>query len=110
MNVSLRCVTFEYPQEEYPSNVSAAIAASPMPITILFFGALTELTRTDRLLLDTETDGISDLAKLRMHLERLYPGLTGKPYRTAINLEFAGESDPLRDGDEVAFLPPYAGG
>ncbi|MBI1193760.1 MAG: molybdopterin synthase sulfur carrier subunit [Bacteroidetes bacterium] len=81
-----------------------------MPITVLFFGALTELTKTDRLALDAQADAFIDLAGLNTHLEQLYPGLSDKPYRVAINQEFAGEGDPLRDGDEVAFLPPYAGG
>jgi len=28
----------------------------------------------------------------------------------AVNLEYAGPERPLRDGDELAFLPPVAGG
>lgn len=36
------------------------------------------------------------------------------PFRTAIsvavNAEFARFSSPLRDGDDVAFLPPVSGG
>lgn len=30
--------------------------------------------------------------------------------RVAINHQFAGWEDPLRDGDELAFLPPITGG
>jgi len=81
-----------------------------MPITVLFFGVLTELTNMERVELAADAGALSDLAKLRMHLEGLYPGLIGKPYRVAINQEFSGEGHDLRDGDEIAFLPPYAGG
>ena len=39
----------------------------------------------------------------------------GLPFRmtelhVAVNHEFTGADSPLRDGDIVAFLPPFAGG
>ena len=79
-----------------------------MPITVLFFGSLTEVTQAERV--ELAGPAALDVQALRLYIERLYPGLTGKPYRVAINQEFSGEGDALRDGDEVAFLPPYAGG
>ena len=34
----------------------------------------------------------------------------GRPYRVAVNHSLAPTSTILRDGDEVAFLPPVTGG
>jgi len=36
--------------------------------------------------------------------------LDGLPFRIAVNQEFATETDPLADGDEVALIPPVQGG
>lgn len=33
-----------------------------------------------------------------------------KHIRVAINTDYAGMEDPLREGDEVVFIPPVAGG
>jgi molybdopterin converting factor subunit 1 len=40
------------------------------------------------------------------------PGLAVwlRPPLVAVNLEYAGAESPLSTGDEVAFLPPIAGG
>ena len=34
----------------------------------------------------------------------------GKRILVAVNEKFAGDADPVRPGDTVAFLPPVAGG
>ncbi|MFQ6539939.1 MULTISPECIES: MoaD/ThiS family protein [Aphanothece] len=41
-------------------------------------------------------------------LEACQPGATG--IRIAINQRFASADQPLRPGDELAFLPPISGG
>jgi molybdopterin converting factor small subunit len=79
-----------------------------MPINVLFFGSLTAITQVERV--EFACTDTLDVEGLRLHFERMYPNLIGKPYRVAVNQEFAGEGAALRDGDEVAFLPPYAGG
>ena len=45
-------------------------------------------------------------------LETRYPRLGNllAQGRVAVNAEFAEESLPLRDGDEVAWMPPMSGG
>lgn len=82
-----------------------------MPLTILFFGSLTELTGVHQM----EWPVQDSLWSLKEALEQRYPGLEKRPYRLTLNLEFIDERHDglvkaLRDGDEVAFLPPYAGG
>ena len=50
-----------------------------------------------------------DLAR---DLAALYPRLGDllEHGRVAVNAEFADAATPLRDGDEVAFMPPMSGG
>jgi len=52
------------------------------------------------------------VADLRGQLEREHAafGAPGARLRVAVNRELAPESHPLAEGDEVAFLPPVAGG
>ncbi len=43
-------------------------------------------------------------------LEGLFPGLRLEGGMAAVNQALAGADTPLREGDEVAFLPPVSGG
>jgi molybdopterin synthase sulfur carrier subunit len=55
-----------------------------------------------------------DVARLREHLAARGPALGGLlrsgSLLVAVNREYAAAETPLRDGDEVAFLPPVTGG
>lgn len=59
----------------------------------------------------TDTETVRDLIG---KLEAEYPGLSDKidaaRAQVAVNQEFAKFDAPLRDGDEVAFIPPMSGG
>ncbi|MDQ3388000.1 MAG: MoaD/ThiS family protein [Gemmatimonadota bacterium] len=52
------------------------------------------------------------VADLVQALRAMVSGLAALPASPAIavNLEYAPLSTPLQDGDEVAFIPPVAGG
>ncbi len=45
-------------------------------------------------------------------LVREFPDLAAyeRSLSTAINADYARMNDPVRDGDEIAFLPPVSGG
>jgi molybdopterin converting factor small subunit len=45
-------------------------------------------------------------------LRSAHPRLAGyeQPPLTAVNEAYASPDDPLRDGDELVFIPPVAGG
>ena len=45
-------------------------------------------------------------AWLREH----HPPLRERRFRVAVNQRYAGEGEPLADGDEVALIPPVSGG
>jgi molybdopterin converting factor subunit 1 len=39
-----------------------------------------------------------------------HPQLAEQRYRPAVNQEYVDSATPLRDGDEVVFIPPVSGG
>jgi len=79
-------------------------------VTIRLFARLRELTGTSELS-RTVPDGSSagDAWKL---LAAEFPAIAdyGRSISCAVNEEYSRMSTPLRDGDEVAFLPPVSGG
>jgi molybdopterin converting factor small subunit len=77
-----------------------------MALRVLFFGALQDCTGTHALL----HEPAADVVALRRRLEERYPCLAGQSYRFAVNAEMAAGAAALADGDEVALLPPFAGG
>ncbi|TVP75673.1 MAG: MoaD/ThiS family protein [Gemmatimonadales bacterium] len=54
--------------------------------------------------------GALPLARVRALLEERHPGLSGVPYRIAVDQEFVDDSTPVRSGAELALLPPFSGG
>ncbi|MBI5611575.1 MAG: molybdopterin converting factor subunit 1 [Gammaproteobacteria bacterium] len=74
-------------------------------VTIRYFASLRErLGRAEEVL---DLEGIRTVAEV-------WARATGEPLPAntlvAVNLEYADFSQPLRDGDEVAFFPPVTGG
>jgi molybdopterin converting factor subunit 1 len=81
-----------------------------MFVTLRLFARLREITGRPELRLQVP-DGY-DARALWDHLAREYPGLDpyGGSISCAINEEYAKFTTRLKDGDEVAFLPPVSGG
>lgn len=73
---------------------------------ILFFGALSDLVTGENLKDRTFTDTDS----LDEYIRSNFPKIKDHTYRIAVNLELIGKNTILKDGDEIAFLPPFAGG
>jgi molybdopterin converting factor small subunit len=77
-----------------------------MKVTVLFFGVLAELT--DTVVKDyREVKSVSDL---RLRLEDDFPEIVHYKFRISLNNEIINNDPLLNDGDEVALLPPFAGG
>lgn len=79
-----------------------------MTITIKYFGIIAEETgkHEEIVKLDSEEYGIDAL--INECISKY--GLTDtKSIQVAVN-QSIGKSDVLKDGDEVAFLPPFSGG
>jgi sulfur-carrier protein len=78
-------------------------------VTLLFFAQCADWMRCRELRVPLpEPARIQDLMESLPALAPLknYQGLL----RVAVNREFAGFEDRVREGDEIAFLPPVSGG
>ncbi|MEQ9527026.1 MAG: molybdopterin converting factor subunit 1 [Parvibaculaceae bacterium] len=79
---------------------------------ILYFGRLMDVTGTPAETLPLPAS-IKDTNALRIWLdtERGCGGaLLEKTVRLAINSEIVADPHPVKDGDEIAFMPPVGGG
>jgi molybdopterin synthase catalytic subunit len=81
-----------------------------MQVTVKWFGPLREATGTKELGVRLP-DGarLHDLAALLAREHEAFAAMASR-LRAAVNQEVAEADAPLADGDEVAFLPPVAGG
>lgn len=77
-----------------------------MKVTVLFFGVLTEVTGTGT---KFYTD-VRDLEDLRIRIADEFPETIHYNFRVSVNNEIVSENHELQDGDEIALLPPFAGG
>ena len=81
-----------------------------MKVRARFFALYRERMGRDQLEVELGDDAV--VADLIQHLDRQYPHLSSNPQRivVAVNQEYAGHEHPLREGDEVVFIPPVSGG
>jgi molybdopterin converting factor small subunit len=77
-----------------------------MDISVLFFGVLAEVTGTSR----KHYCDIKSFVDLKYRIEDDFPELVHYNFRIAVNNVIINEDLLLRDGDEVAYMPPFAGG
>ena len=81
-----------------------------MKVSVLFFGMAHDLTGMEREQLEV-AEG-ERVGNLRRRYEQRFPRLRelAGSLLTAVNQEIAEPSLALREGDEVAFMPPVSGG
>jgi molybdopterin synthase sulfur carrier subunit len=73
---------------------------------ILLFGALTDITGKSVI----EMEPVNDLETLRRNLFAKFPMLRNYNFLVAVNKEKIGNNIILNPDDEIALLPPFAGG
>lgn len=77
-----------------------------MEVTVLFFGVLTEVTQTGlKIYHDVET-----LGNLILKIKDDFPEIVNYNYRISVNSVMVNDDPILKNGDEIAFMPPFAGG
>jgi len=81
-----------------------------MQVRTLFFGVLKDLAGRGSDLLNLPEH--ATLGDVFIHYEKLIPeiGDLAASIAISINQEFAGPDSTLKEGDEIAFLPPVSGG
>ena len=79
-----------------------------MSASVLFFAAYREALGTGRL--ERELGPGETVGSLWAALVAEHPGLDRWTPSAAVNEVWARVDTPVRDGDEVAFLPPVSGG
>jgi molybdopterin synthase catalytic subunit len=83
-----------------------------MEVRVLLFGHYRDALLAGAAALTLDLPAGATVADAARHLGEGNPGLADllARTRTAVNAEFAPAETVLRDGDEVAFLPPMSGG
>jgi molybdopterin converting factor subunit 1 len=79
-------------------------------VRTLFFAAYRDLLGTSELSVDVAQDAtVRDLVRTLRDRGAPFDGLPEHP-AVAVNRAYAGPDERLSAGDEVAFIPPVAGG
>ncbi len=77
-----------------------------MKTKLLLFGMLSEITKTSSITVDLAMD----TNQLRKLLSASFPDFDNTNYVIAINKKVTVGNHAINDGDEIAILPPFAGG
>lgn len=79
-----------------------------MGVTIKYFGVIAEAAGATTETVDLTETG-SSVDELRSYCLKKYGAIGDLSFQIAVNQNL-NSSEALKDGDEVAFLPPFAGG
>ena len=81
-----------------------------MTVRALFFAIYRDIAGTDTLEVTLHPGAVvADLVSAIRGLGAGWDRLPAEP-AVAVNMEYASPRTPLRDGDEVALIPPVSGG
>jgi len=77
-----------------------------MKVKVLFFGVLSEVAGTGIQFYDD----VKTIEHLKLRISDDYPEIIHYKFNVSINNELINSDEALKNGDEIAFLPPFAGG
>jgi sulfur-carrier protein len=78
-----------------------------MKLNVKYFGMIAEWAGSENGQLDFSGTSV---AELRSQIEKLIPGLNSASYQIAVNHVIAADEAIITLGDDIAILPPFAGG
>jgi len=80
-------------------------------IIIRFFAGIKEKVGKEEVLLESTGGSVADILSLiEKDIPRISEILLSFKTMVAVNHEMAGMQTLVKDGDEVAFIPPFSGG
>ena len=79
-----------------------------MELRLLFFGPLAEIAGKSEIIIKNRD--ISDIKGLTVYINQRFPQMAEFNYQVSVNKNIVRENFKLTDKDEVALLPPFAGG
>lgn len=74
---------------------------------VMFFAHLRDAVGEESLSIECAGKTVAEVKSL---INQKYPTLNLDTVMTAVNEEFAGNDEILKDGDVIAFIPPVSGG
>ena len=77
-----------------------------MEVKVLFFGVLAEVTGTNF----KHFRDVKSIGDLKLRIQDDFSEVVHYNYRISLNNEIINNDPKLKDGDEVALMPPFAGG
>lgn len=77
-----------------------------MKVKVLFFGVLVEITGTGIKFYDD----VKSIEHLRQRVADDFPEIIHYNFKISLNNNFINDDAALKNEDEVAFIPPFAGG
>lgn len=77
-----------------------------MEVKILFFGVLSEVAKTGI----KHYRDVKSISDLKFRILDDFPEISHYIYRISLNNELINDDSFLKDGDEIALMPPFAGG
>ncbi|NHM07103.1 MoaD/ThiS family protein [Flavobacterium sp. CYK-4] len=80
-----------------------------MQLTVKYFGIIADFTQKKETFLPLDAS-IDTIEKLLCYLQELYPEIKNVTFSIALNEKLISKNEALIDGDEIALLPPFAGG
>lgn len=78
-----------------------------MELNLNYFGMIAEATNVQKEKLNLE---LKTIVELKAVLIEKYPAIEKLNYQLAVNQNIVGNDFQLSNGDEIALLPPFAGG
>ena len=82
---------------------------TPIKVKVRLFSHLKYIMEKEELILHLEKGTMTD--DLENRIKKMGGEKIEKiPYRIALNMEFIDGSVEIKDGDEIAFIPPVQGG
>lgn len=77
-----------------------------MKTKVLFFGVLTDVVKSNKI----EVSDVKTTEELMLKVKSDYPEIEKYTFRIFVNKDQVSGNKTLKEGDEIALLPPFAGG